>query len=149
MQIKINKQVSKEYIAGNVAALVAMLEEGQVDPLTFAVQTKAIAEVAKQVSEAARGHILAALESYPKNTTTVLGAKIEQCEVATQYDYSASPKWVALNAEFEAKKAELTALEQELKKARPGVALVDEDGELIGYGPAKKSTTSYKITLQK
>ena len=81
--------------------------------------------------------------------TTESGTKIEAVEAGVSYDYSSDRTWVELNNKSEHIKTYMKAREEILKKIPPGKLLVDADtGETL-IGPAKKSTSSYKVTLSK
>ena len=75
------------------------------------------------------------------------GAKIELCEAAVAYDYSANAEWRELEAarfEIERRKK---AVEEKLRLLAPGRVAVDpETGEML-EGPQKSSKSTYRITL--
>lgn len=80
----------------------------------------------------------------------VNGVKIELAEVGTKYDYSADPEWTTLEEQIKPLREKQKNIEEKLKKIPTGKMLTDEEtGEVIGVGPAKKSTSSYKVTLAK
>ena len=75
------------------------------------------------------------------------GAKIELCEAAITYDYSANAEWRELEAaRFEIERRKKT-LEEKLRLLAPGRVAVDpETGEML-EGPQKSSKSTYRITL--
>ncbi|MFL5809124.1 MAG: hypothetical protein ACJ749_06345 [Flavisolibacter sp.] len=78
---------------------------------------------------------------------TISGAKIENCEVAVSYDYSANAEWRELDEQIRVLSEQKKEVEEKLKKIGPGRIVVDPDtGEVI-EGPLKTSKSTYRITL--
>jgi hypothetical protein len=94
--------------------------------------------------------IRAELQKYPKaKFTAASGAVLEAAETGTKYDYSQNPKWVELKNQEDEISEKRKEIEDILKTIPAGKVLVDEEtGESL-IGPAKTSTSSFKVTLAK
>ncbi len=93
--------------------------------------------------------VVTELESNNRKLTTPNNTVIECIEVAVKYDYSYDSDWVALDNAIK----NLTELKKQreavLKTIQAGKQLVDtETGEVL-TGAAKKSKSSYKVSLAK
>lgn len=99
----------------------------------------------KEFKEYARTEIA----KYDKSHTLPSGVKFELAETGAKYDFSHNPKWVEMKEKLDAMKAEMKGFEDLLKKIPAGKEIFDgETGDKL-IGPAKTSTSSYKITLPK
>lgn len=83
------------------------------------------------------------------NITTASGAKLELCEAGVTYDYSEDVSWRSLDEEIKNLTARRKALEEKLRKLRPGKMMVDEETGEVMIGPLKSSRSTYRITLSK
>lgn len=93
--------------------------------------------------------VMSEISLHGKELTTPRGAKFELCETGTKYDFSLTPAWVSLDNSIKELQEAKKELETMLKGIPAGKEIVDpETGELF-YGPAKSSTSSYKITISK
>jgi hypothetical protein len=77
------------------------------------------------------------------------GAAIENCEAGVSYDYSATDRWRDLDAQIKELAEEKKKLETMLRTIPAGKQMADPDTGEIYFGPWKKSTSTYKVTLKK
>ena len=94
------------------------------------------------------------VEKHGKVFTSASGAKIELAETGTKYDFSKCNDFLLprLNQQSEEIGAKIKDREAFLKAIpTTGVLVIDEEtGETVTvYPPAKASTSSYKVTLEK
>lgn len=122
------------------------LENGTV--LKVAEGLAVLEKLVKAVREEDR-FVDAVVEAVSRTHTTSNGTIIEVTEVAVKYDYSYDDEWRGLQDRID----RLTALRKEretlLKNKQAGREYVDEDTGEVLVGAAKKSKTSYRITLAK
>jgi hypothetical protein len=126
----------------------ASIEDGSLDQLAVSVS------VMEKVVEKIRGNSRFVNEvRYLVETNGDQGgvlqtpnAKIELAEVGFKYDYSRNPMWSDLKKTAEQAASQLKAYEEFLRRIPAGSTLVDDDG-VAHIGPAKSSTSSYKLTL--
>jgi len=139
------KQVAElaDQSVGNV------LEEGNVFQVAEALA--AMEEFVKNVRKDER-FVEFLREELVKNRGRLItnsGARIEVCEAAVSYDYSANGEWRELDEQIKNLCEQRKAVEEKLKKLAPGRITVDpETGEVI-EGPVKTSKSTYRITLSK
>lgn len=143
--------LSKTIISSNAKQYVSKaIEQGR--EIDLAEIISLCENLAKKLKEddRVRPAVVKVLELHPNGKyTTASGAKIEIIEGGVSYDYSLTPEWVELDREEKSIKERKKALEERLKAIPAGKLLVDEEtGETL-IGPAKTSTTTYKVTLAK
>lgn len=120
--------------------------DGKVEPKKAAIRLKAIIELSEQALKLIAP---AVIEAVDKGDYDLEGCKVEKMEAGVKYDYSANPEWVNLNRTLIETQQAMKELEDRLKKIPAGSELVDtETGEVL-TGPAKTSTTTFKVTLAK
>lgn len=145
-----NESLSKSNLqALALASIDALLDGG--NPIEVAEAIKAMEEFVDLVKKNDRfkNYLLDELRLHPKGYTTPNGTKIEEIETAVSYDYSHNPEWVDLDKTIATLDVKRKALEGRLKTIPAGKLLVDEStGETL-IGPAKRSKTSYKVSLSK
>ena len=144
----IGEGLSKKQIADLADESVGqVLEEGNVFQVAEALA--AMEEFVKTVRRDERyiQFLRDELAKHHGRLVTGSGAKIELCEAAINYDYSANAEWRELEAarfEIERRKK---AVEEKLRLLAPGRVAVDpETGEML-EGPQKSSKSTYRITL--
>jgi len=144
----IGEGFSKKQIADLADESVGqVLEEGNVFQVAEALA--AMEEFVKTVRRDERyiQFLRDELAKHHGRLVTGSGAKIELCEAAINYDYSANAEWRELEAarfEIERRKK---AVEEKLRLLAPGRVAVDpETGEML-EGPQKSSKSTYRITL--
>lgn len=144
----ITEGLSKRQIADLADESVGqLLEEGNVFGVAEALA--AMEEFVKTVRKDERYiHFLRdELAKHHGRLTTGSGARIELCEAAVSYDYSANPEWCALEAErFEIERKK-KAIEEKLRLLAPGRVTVDPDTGEVLEGPLRSSKSTYRITL--
>jgi polyribonucleotide nucleotidyltransferase len=131
------------------SAVSGVLEDGNV--LQVAEALSAMDEFVKTVRKDDRfiDSVIEELGKSKGRITTASGAKIETTEAGVSYDYSQNADWKELDSQIKELTEKRKAIEEVLKKIQPGKMLVDEEtGETL-VGPAKTSTSSYKLTLAK
>lgn len=89
------------------------------------------------------------LERNNKSFVLPTGTKIELAEVGVKYDYSSDPMWSELEAQIKPIRDKQKEREEYLKKIPAGKMLMNEEGEVLAVGPAKSSTSSFKVSLAK
>ncbi len=138
-----------EMLANNIVANVL---EGNANPLNVAIQLEAIKKACESAREKIATPVLNELQKFG-NKTMLLGAKIEQKEVGTKYDFTQSEAWAKYNKQKEAIAEKLKAIEGIAKNVPLGTesSFTDTDtGETFTIVRASKtSTTSFAITLSK
>lgn len=143
---------TKENIEALANNIVANVLDGHANPLNTAIQLEAIKKACEAAREKITEPVLNELKKHG-NKTTLLGAKIEQKEVGTKYDFTQSEAWVKLNKQKESITEKLKAVEGIAKNVPEGTesSFTDTDtGETLTIVRASKtSTTSFAITLSK
>lgn len=141
---------NKDQVAKFVTILRNALESGDINPLSFAIQMKAMEEVAERLRKDPfiQDIIIEELEKYGKETV-YNGVKFNIRENGTRYDFTACEDSVYEDLKYKVDilTKELKDRENWLKGIKPGYPAVDkETGEIINP-PTKKSTTGVVITL--
>ncbi|MEI9943530.1 MAG: hypothetical protein WDN26_04855 [Chitinophagaceae bacterium] len=89
------------------------------------------------------------LEKYRGKFQAASGTKIEICEAATKYDFSSNGTWKSIMEQIDILTEERKSIEERLRTIPPGKTIIDaETGEML-QGPAKTSTSTYKVYLVK
>lgn len=134
--------------------IVALVEEGELDPLEALQSLKAWEKIFKAINDDPkfRKIVLEAAEPYEKSFA-IGGNKLEKAEAGVEYDFSKcnDPEYDAILGQFNYVKAALDKRKEFLKKLSPkGMTVVDEDtGETYTiYPPARTSTSIVKVTLK-
>jgi len=122
------------------------------DPLKILVQLKFIEKLIEDVlkDEGVEYHFLKEFELYEKEKVVQInGAKLQQSEVGTKYDYDAcgDPKWYDLNKQA----SEIAEKKKEREKFLQSIpydqGVVDPDTGVFITRPPKSSKTKVKVTL--
>jgi hypothetical protein len=122
------------------------------DPLKILVQLKFIEKLIEDVlkDEGIEYHFLKEFELYEKEKVVQInGAKLQQSEVGTKYDYDAcgDPKWYDLNKQA----SEIAEKKKEREKFLQSIpydqGVVDPDTGVFITRPPKSSKTKVKVTL--
>jgi hypothetical protein len=146
----IREGLSKKQIADLAEQSVStVLEQGNVFEVAEALA--AMEEFVKNVRKDERfiEFLRDELNKHRGRLTTISGAKIEVCEAAVTYDYSANGEWRELEQQVKMLTEQRKAVEEKLRKLAPGRMAVDpETGEVL-EGPLKTSKSTYRITLSK
>lgn len=137
-------------------ALVAAVQDGDINPIDAVVQMKSIAESINAFlkDDRIREAVLSECAKYGKGETPAFrGAKVQQKESGVSFDYMAcaDPVWTDLMAREQEIAAERKAREKFLQTITKPKAEVDEaTGEVYTLmPPARRSTTTFAITFRK
>jgi hypothetical protein len=144
----INEGLTKKQIADLAARSVEhVLEEGHVFQVAEAIS--AMEEFVRNVrsDENFVQFLRDELMIHQGRLTTGSGARIEICEAAVNYDYSSNGEWRHLDDEIRILSERKKALEERLRKLRPGKMIVDPETGEVTEGPLKKSKSTYRVTL--
>lgn len=146
------RTITKSQIAEGAQSIVAdMLERG--NELDVAVGLSAMEAVIKDVKSNDQyvQAVRALVEQRGEKGKLRLpsGTVIELAEVGVKYDYTRDEEWSALDKQI----SELSDLkkkrEEFLRRIPAGKTILDEETGEVAYGPAKTSTSSYKVTIAK
>lgn len=143
---------TKENIEALANSIATNVLEGNTDPLITVVQLEAIKKACDAAREKITEPVLRELQKH-NNKTSVLGAKVEQKEVGTKYDFTQSEAWVVLNKQKEAIAEKMKAVEAIAKNVptdtESSFTNTDTGETLAVVRATKTSTTSFAITLGK
>jgi hypothetical protein len=126
-----------------------VLEEGNVFQVAEALA--AMEEFVKSIRKDERfvQFLRDELEKNRGRLVTTSGARIELCEAAVSYDYSANGEWRELDEQIRILTEHRKSVEEKLRQLAPGRMAVDpETGEVL-EGPLKTSKSTYRITLSR
>lgn len=139
---------SKTNVTLLATRIAIQVSEGHVDPIEAAIRLNAMKGVCEEALAAIREDVLEELGK-SAGKASKHDCKVERAEVGTKYDYSASADWHNFKLTEEEAAIERKKVEERLKRIPPGKLQVDQEtGETL-TGPAKVSTTSFKVTLAK
>jgi len=134
-------------LSDNIAELAT---NGEIDVLKTAVQLEAIKKACEQAREKMEEAVLAELQKHGRKAV-VLGAKVDEKEVGTKWDYSGSEAWRKAKEEEDKAAAKRKAVEAIAKNipAETESTYTDTDtGETLSVvRGSKTSKTSFTITL--
>lgn len=140
--------LSKTEINNSASNIIALVKDGEINPLQFAVQLKAMEEIISilrksEITDMATDEAV----KYGKSTS-IYGAKIEVANVGVKYDYSVCNDsiWNDLNAKIEQYTFMRKDREVFLKALKEPMSTLD--GEIINP-PIGSGKESIKITLLK
>lgn len=118
---------------------------GEVDAIEFIVRCQFAIDCLSQAMKTTKDYSLNSL----KQSTTILGAKVEIAETGTKYDYSSNEIWKSIEAELAPILARKKDIEDKIKMATKINSDILQGDEIIASPVTKESTTSIKITLAK
>ena len=142
---------SKTGIEKYVNQCIHEVEAGILEPLHMAVYLKTMEKIVEGIQKGIKEAALTEAQKYEKSFD-FHGARIEQTELGTKYDYSTCQDiaWNKLDEEIKLLSEKKKQREAFLKTVKDGMTLVEEEtGETWKvFPPLKTSTTGIKITIK-
>lgn len=133
--------------------LIEINEDGHVDTLTALARVEFMSQVIEAVKGKLRENATDELYLHNEAKTGVvrLGVTFKHKETAVKYDFSNTPKWVAIKKMEDEVGEQRKAIEAQLKTLSKAATMLDEEtGELLQLlPPIKTSKTTVEITLPK
>lgn len=151
----INNEPTRANIERYGKAIIDLVIEGHINPLTLAVKIKAMTELFEQIRKGIQEDVLNDLQKYSeKEQAEIAGAKIERMESAVSHDFAncGDIAWETFDHQIKLATEAKKEREKFLKALVKPMAIADEstNGEMITVNPPIRSSTStYKITLPK
>lgn len=151
--VQINQlPTAKEEIAEFGNKILEALDSGEIKASDIMLRFKGISKVEEYVKGKMTKLTLEELSKHLKGEATMNGATFTTMEAGVSYDYSAcnDPIWNELSEALEKAKASLKKREDFLKAIDGHETIaVESTGEILTvYAPARKSTTTVKITIK-
>lgn len=144
--------VSKSGIDMFCRQLISSVKDGEVNALELKAFLKTMEVIIERVDKETKENQLTEAMRYSERKFHAYGCEIEQCEVATRYDYAASgdPVYNQRLKIMEEAKAQLDDRAAFLKSLREPITLVDdESGEVATVcPPVKRSTSGLRVSIK-
>lgn len=131
--------------------IIQSVKSGNANPLEALVMLKALQLLSKEVIEQIEDNILNEANRYNEKTIEMYGAKIDKCDVKTEYLYETSgdSQWEELDAEIKGLVERKKQREEFLRAIKDPVVLVTKDGEEeIVKPPVKRTKEGVKVYLK-
>lgn len=133
-------------------SIIQAVKEGEANPIEVLIQIRALQKVSERVLKEINEEILTEANKYPEKNFEFMGAKIENAELGTKYDYSmcGDTEYEMLDAQINSLKQRIKEREEFLKSIKQDITLVDNfTGEIVTVRPpTKKSTSGLKVTIR-
>jgi len=146
------KRITKQDISAGAAMMITNMIDNE-NEIDVAIGLSALEAIIKEVKSSVdyTTAVRSAIESQGEAGKIKLpnGTCIELAEVGTKYDYSNDPEWQRLDKQLKQTAFEIKQREEFLRRIPAGKMFVDETTGETTYGPAKSSTSSYKVTISK
>lgn len=144
--------VSKPGIEMFCKQLISSVKNGEVNPLELKAFLKTMEKIIEQVDKETKDEQLNEAMRYSERKFTAYGCEMEQCEVATKYDYVScgDPVYNQRLRIAEEAKAQLDERSAFLKALREPLTIVDdESGEVATVcPPIKRSISGIKVSIK-
>lgn len=131
--------------------IIESVREGNASALETLVMLRALQLLAKEVIEQIEENINNEANRYNEKTLEMYGAKIEKCDVWTEYQYETSgdSQWEELDSEIKSLTIRKQEREKFLRAIKDPVLIVNKDGvEEIIKPPFKRSKEGVKVYLK-
>lgn len=106
---------TKSQVASATDKIVAIVENGEIDPLQALATITALADTFAAAKKRITEFAITEAEKYPQKTISAYGAQFQLKEAGIKYDYSMNPEWVSQKEEVDKQTEELKAIEAYLK----------------------------------
>jgi hypothetical protein len=146
--------ISNKTINDHAQKMIQMIDDGEIDPLTLALQIKYIEELIDIVKPKLRDEVITKCNQYSKGENIIkYGSEFKIKESATKYNFNNcnDPLWNEYNNKIKEADEIKKSRETFLKNIKEKFTIVDEDtGETFEiHPPMKTSTTTYSINIPK
>lgn len=138
-------------VATFAKGVIQSVKNGDANPLEALVMLKALQLLSKEVIEQIEDNILNEANRYNEKTIEMYGAKIDKCDVKTEYLYETSgdSQWEELDAEIKGLVEKKKQREEFLRAIKDPVVLVTKDGEEeIVKPPVKRTKEGVRVYLK-
>jgi hypothetical protein len=138
-------------VATFARGIIQSVKNGDANPLEALVMLKALQLLSKEVIEQIEDNVLNEANRYNEKTIEMYGAKIDKCDVKTEYLYETSgdSQWEELDAEIKGLTEKKKQREEFLRAIKDPVVLVTKDGEEeIVKPPVKRTKEGVRVYLK-
>jgi hypothetical protein len=138
-------------IASFSKGIIDAVRNGNASALEALVMLRAVQLMSKEVIEQIESNVLNEANRYNEKSIEMFGAKIEKCDVKTEYLYETSgdSQWEELDAEIKTLTARKKEREEFLRVIKDPVLQVNKDGaEELVKPPVKRTKEGVKVYLK-
>ena len=138
-------------IATFAKGVIQSVRNGDANALEVLVRLKALQLLSEEVITEIKENILNEANRYNEKTIERYGAKIDKCDVKTEYLYETSgdSQWEELDAEIKSLTARRKEREEFLRAIKDPVLLVNKDSaEELVKPPVKRTTEGVKVYIR-
>lgn len=138
-------------VATFARGIIQSVKNGDANPLEALVMMRALQLLSKEVIEQIEDNILNEANRYNEKTIEMYGAKIDKCDVKTEYLYETSgdSQWEELDADIRGLTERKKEREAFLRAIKDPVVIVNKDGvEEIVKPPVKRTKEGVKCYLK-
>jgi hypothetical protein len=138
-------------VATFAKGIIQSVKSGNANPLEALVMLKALQLLSKEVIEQIEENVLNEANRYNEKSIEMYGARIDKCDVKTEYLYETSgdSQWEELDAEIKGLVERKKQREEFLRAIKDPVVLVTKDGEEeIVKPPVKRTKEGVRVYLK-
>ena len=138
-------------VATFAKGIVQSVRDGNASALETLVMLRSLQLLSKEVIEQIEENILNEANRYNEKSLEMFGAKIEKCDVKTEYLYETSgdSQWEELDAEIKSLTERKKQREEFLRVIKDPVLQVNKDGaEELVKPPVKRTKEGVKVYLK-
>lgn len=138
-------------VATFAKGVIQSVKNGDANALETLVMLRALQLLSKEIIEQIEENVLNEAHRYNEKTIEMYGAKIDKCDVKTDYLYETSgdSQWEELDSEIKSLVERKKQREEFLRAIKDPVVLVTKDGvEEIVKPPIKRTKEGVKVYLK-
>jgi hypothetical protein len=138
-------------VATFAKGIIQSVKSGNANPLEALVMLKALQLLSIEVIEQIEENVLNEANRYNEKSIEMYGARIDKCDVKTEYLYETSgdSQWEELDAEIKGLVERKKQREEFLRAIKDPVVLVTKDGEEeIVKPPVKRTKEGVRVYLK-
>jgi len=148
--LRIMPNTAKE-VATFAKGIIQSVKDGNSSALEVLVMMRALQLLSKEIIEEIEENVLNEANRFNEKTIERYGAKIDKCDVYTEYKYETSgdSQWEELDAEIKGLTARKKEREEFLRAIKDPVLLVNKDGaEEMVKPPVKRTKEGVKVYIK-
>lgn len=138
-------------VATFAKGIIQSVKNGDANPLEALVMMRALQLLSKEVIDQIEENILNEANRYNEKTIEIYGAKIDKCDVKTEYLYETSgdSQWEELDAEIKGLTERRKEREEFLRAIKDPIIIVNKYGvEEIVKPPVKRTKEGVRVYLK-
>lgn len=138
-------------VATFAKGVIQSVKNGDANPLEALVMMRSLQLLSKEVIEQIEENILNEANRYNEKSIEIYGAKIDKCDVKTEYLYETSgdSQWEELDAQIKTLTEQKKQREEFLRAIKDPVLIVNKEGvEEMVKPPVKRTKEGVKVFLK-